>query len=109
MKPVLTRPEIRRDAVRVLRAAAADTRFLLAAAERLPDFSRPALGVWASQDRVMPPGTAGAWPSSCSWVKIDNHTTLGLARKADPGVMTVKPVGNQAWPAGDVDLLGHLF
>ena len=58
MKPVLTRPEIRRDAVRVLRAAAADTRFLLAAAERLPDFSRPALGVWASQDRVMPPGTA---------------------------------------------------
>ena len=43
MKPVLTRPEIRRDAVRMLRAAAADTRFLLAAAERLPDFDRPAL------------------------------------------------------------------
>jgi len=54
MKPVLTRPEIRRDTVRMLRAAAADTRFLLAAAERLPGFSRPALVVWASQDRVMP-------------------------------------------------------
>ena len=38
----------------MLRAAAADTRFLLAAAERLPDFNRPALVVWASQDRVMP-------------------------------------------------------
>src|SRR5262249_56119719 len=55
MKPVLTRPAIRRDTVRILRAAAADTRFLLAAAERLPDFSRPALVVWASRDRVMPP------------------------------------------------------
>jgi hypothetical protein len=39
MRPVLTRPEIRRDAVRMLRAAAADTRFLLAAAERLPGFT----------------------------------------------------------------------
>ena len=55
MRPVLTRPEIRRDAVRMLRAAAADTRFLLTAAERLPGFDRPALVVWASQDRVMPP------------------------------------------------------
>jgi pimeloyl-ACP methyl ester carboxylesterase len=55
MRPVLTRPEIRRDAVRMLRAAAADTRFLLAAAERLPGFDRPALVVWASRDRVMPP------------------------------------------------------
>ena len=55
MKPVLTRPEIRRDTVRVLRAAAADTRFLVEAAERLPGFRHPALVVWASQDRVMPP------------------------------------------------------
>jgi pimeloyl-ACP methyl ester carboxylesterase len=55
IKPVLTRPEIRRDAVRTLRAAAADTRFLLNAAERLPGFNHPALVVWASQDRVMPP------------------------------------------------------
>jgi pimeloyl-ACP methyl ester carboxylesterase len=55
IKPVLTRPEIRRDAVRALRAAAADTRFLIEAAERLPSFNHPALVVWASQDRVMPP------------------------------------------------------
>jgi pimeloyl-ACP methyl ester carboxylesterase len=55
MKPVLTRPEIRRDAVRMLRAAAADTNLLLAAAECLPSFDRPALVVWASGDRVMPP------------------------------------------------------
>jgi pimeloyl-ACP methyl ester carboxylesterase len=55
MKPVLSQPEIRHDAVRMLRAAAADTHLLLAAAERLPSFDRPALVVWASADRVMPP------------------------------------------------------
>ncbi len=36
MKPVMKQPEIRRDAVRVLRAVAADTNLLLAAAECLP-------------------------------------------------------------------------
>ncbi len=54
MKPVMTRPEIRRDTVRMLRAAASDTRLLVKAAESLPRFSRPALVVWASGDRVMP-------------------------------------------------------
>jgi len=55
MKPVLTRHEIRRDAVRMLRAAAADPDFLVEAAERLPGFNHPALVVWATSDRVMPP------------------------------------------------------
>ncbi|MET7727257.1 alpha/beta fold hydrolase [Streptomyces mirabilis] len=55
IRPVLERPEIRRDAVRTLRAAAADTGLLLAAAGRLPRFDRPALVVWARGDRVMPP------------------------------------------------------
>jgi pimeloyl-ACP methyl ester carboxylesterase len=55
MKPVLKQPEIRRDAVRMLRAAGQDTNLLLAAAEALPSFDRPALVVWASGDRVMSP------------------------------------------------------
>jgi pimeloyl-ACP methyl ester carboxylesterase len=55
LRPVLTQPEIRRDAVRMLRAASADPDFLVRAADRLPDFHRPALIVWASEDRVMPP------------------------------------------------------
>jgi len=55
IKPVMTQPEIRRDAVRMLRAAAADTGLLLRAAECFPGFNRPALVVWASEDRVMPP------------------------------------------------------
>jgi pimeloyl-ACP methyl ester carboxylesterase len=55
MKPVLTQPEIRRDAVRVLRAAAKEPKLLREAAGCLPGFNRPALVVWASEDRVMPP------------------------------------------------------
>ena len=55
MKPVLQQREIRRDAVRVLRAAAAEKHLMLDAAECLPTYDRPALVVWASEDRVMPP------------------------------------------------------
>jgi pimeloyl-ACP methyl ester carboxylesterase len=55
IKPVLEQREIRRDTVRVLRAIAAQRDLLLETAQRLPSFERPALVVWASQDRVMPP------------------------------------------------------
>jgi pimeloyl-ACP methyl ester carboxylesterase len=54
MGPLLRQPEIRRDAVRVLRGAFADRQLLVKAAERLPSFDRPALVVWAGEDRVMP-------------------------------------------------------
>jgi pimeloyl-ACP methyl ester carboxylesterase len=53
--PVLTQREIRRDATRVLRAIAADRDLLSKTAERLTSFDRPALVVWAAEDRVMPP------------------------------------------------------
>jgi pimeloyl-ACP methyl ester carboxylesterase len=79
MRPVLNRPEIRRDAVRMLRAARADTGLLLAAAERLPGFDRPALVVWASGDRVMPPEhgrrLAGLLPHG-RLVQIEDSRTL---------------------------------
>ena len=55
LEPVLTQDGIRRDTVRVLRAILADRGVMLAAAEALPGFDRPALVVWASEDRVMPP------------------------------------------------------
>ena len=57
LRPVLTQAGIRRDTVRVLRAVAASARggLLVATAERLPEFKHPALVVWASEDRVMPP------------------------------------------------------
>ena len=55
MKPVMRQPEIRRDAVRMLRAVAADINLMVEAAKCLPSFDRPALVVWAGGDRVMPP------------------------------------------------------
>ena len=85
LQPVLTQPEIRRDTVRMLRAAAADTGLLLRAAERLPRFDRPALVVWASEDRVMPPehgsrlaGLLPAWPTEVG----DSYTLIPLDQPA---------------------------
>jgi pimeloyl-ACP methyl ester carboxylesterase len=79
MKPVLTQPGIRRDTVRTLRAAGADTGFLVRVAERLPGFDRPALVVWASEDRVMPPEhgrrLAGLLPQG-RLVEVDDSYTL---------------------------------
>jgi len=53
LRPLLTQPEIRRDLVKYLRGV--DKRDMLAAAEHLRSFDRPALVVWAAEDRVMPP------------------------------------------------------
>jgi pimeloyl-ACP methyl ester carboxylesterase len=79
LRPVLTQPEIRRDTVKVLRAAAADTGLLTRAAAALTDFRHPALIVWASQDRVMPPEhgrrLAGLLPAS-DLVQVDDSYTL---------------------------------
>jgi pimeloyl-ACP methyl ester carboxylesterase len=79
MTPVLTQPEIRRDTVRMLRAAMADTKLMLAAAEGLPGFDRPALVVWAREDRVMPlehgRRLAGLFPDG-RLVEIDDSYTL---------------------------------
>jgi pimeloyl-ACP methyl ester carboxylesterase len=55
IKPVLQQREVRRDTVRMLRAAGANTDLLSAAAETLSSFDRPALVLWASGDRMMPP------------------------------------------------------
>ena len=53
IKPVLTSSAIRRDTVRMLRAI--DGRAVAEASAALPSFHRPALVVWAAEDRVMPP------------------------------------------------------
>lgn len=54
IRPLLTSSAIRRDTVRVLRQAFADHDLLLDNAARLSGFDRPALVVWARDDRVMP-------------------------------------------------------
>jgi pimeloyl-ACP methyl ester carboxylesterase len=85
MNPVLTQPGIRRDAVRMLRAlraAASEPGLLVAAAERLPEFKHPALVVWASEDRVMPPEhggrLAGLLPQGRLVEVADSYTLIPL-------------------------------
>jgi len=53
IRPVLSSQEIRRDTVRMLRAI--DGRDVAEATTALASFHRPALVVWAAEDRVMPP------------------------------------------------------
>lgn len=53
LRPLLTQRQIRRDLLAYLHHY--DKRDLLAAAECLRSFDRPALVVWAKEDRVMPP------------------------------------------------------
>lgn len=55
IRPLLSQAGVRRDTVRVLRAAAASPGILLEAASRLSAFDRPTLVIWAREDRVMPP------------------------------------------------------
>ena len=88
MRPVLRQPAIRRDAVRLLRTANRATRRLLeATAERLPLFDRPALVVWAREDRVMPPEhgrrLAALLPQGRLVEVDDGYTLLPLDRPAE--------------------------
>jgi hypothetical protein len=65
--------------------------------------------LFADDDRVY---TRNGWArvaNPCSWLKIHEHTTLGLATAEDTGALMVKQTGQHAWPEGEVDLLGHLF
>ncbi|MGI8418671.1 MAG: alpha/beta fold hydrolase [Nakamurella sp.] len=79
LQPLLTQPEIRRDTVRMLRAAMADRSLLLAAAERLSSFDRPTLVVWATEDKVMPPDHGrrlAALLPQARFVEVDDSYTL---------------------------------
>ena len=65
--------------------------------------------LFADDDRLY---TRNGWARAanpCSWLMIDNHTTLGLATAEDTGALMVKKFGQHDWPDGEVDLLGHLF
>ncbi|GHO83957.1 alpha/beta fold hydrolase [Dictyobacter formicarum] len=53
LRPLLSKQEIRRDLLKYLRHS--NKSDLLTAAERLRSFDRPALVVWAKEDRLMPP------------------------------------------------------
>jgi pimeloyl-ACP methyl ester carboxylesterase len=78
MKPILTKPDIRRDTVRLLRAAASEHGLIARVADALPGFGRPALVVWAREDRVMPleHGRRLAGLLDSRLVEVDDSYTL---------------------------------
>ncbi|WIX92688.1 alpha/beta hydrolase [Amycolatopsis sp. DG1A-15b] len=87
IRPLLSQPGIRRDTVRVLRSAAAAPGILLEVAERLPGFDRPALVVWATEDRVMPlehgRRLAALLPQGKLVEVADSYTLLPLDQPAE--------------------------
>jgi pimeloyl-ACP methyl ester carboxylesterase len=77
VRPVLSQPEIRRDLLKYLRHASKDD--LLAATERLRTFERPALILWAKEDRLMPPEHGrrlAALLPHARLVEVDDSLTL---------------------------------
>ena len=86
MRPVLTQPEIRRDTVRMLPRRGRRHRLPAGGGRTTARVHRPALVVWASRDRVMPPSTAGAWPGSCPQGRLtevdDSYTLIPLDQPA---------------------------
>jgi GNAT superfamily N-acetyltransferase len=65
--------------------------------------------LFADDDRVY---LADGWQhvtNKLSWVKIHEHQIVGQVHEADVPEAMVKVVGSRDWPAGPVDLLGHLF
>ncbi len=65
--------------------------------------------LFADDDRLYSRNGWARAANPCSWVKIHDHSTVGLATAQDTNALMVKRIGQQAWPAGEVDLLGHLF
>jgi pimeloyl-ACP methyl ester carboxylesterase len=54
LAPLFTQREVRRDLLKYLRAGMAEKGLMRAASEGVASFDRPALVVWAAEDRVMP-------------------------------------------------------
>jgi pimeloyl-ACP methyl ester carboxylesterase len=86
VKPLLQQREIRRDTVGVLRTVAAGKHLMLDAAGRLPAYGGPALVIWASEDRVMPPDhgrrLAGLLPFGRLVEIPDSYTLIPLDQPA---------------------------
>lgn len=55
LRPLFAQRQIRRDLLKYLRSALDEKHLMQAASEGVGAFDRPALVVWAAEDRVMPP------------------------------------------------------
>ena len=87
LDPVLHDPAVRRDTVQLLRSLATARSTLAAASDDLAKFDRPALVIWAADDRVMPPEhgrrLAELLPQGRLAVIPDSYTLLPLDQPAE--------------------------
>lgn len=45
----------------------------------------------------------------CRWLMINEHQTIGVAKRSLSDCMMAKSLGNQHWVEGEVDLMGTVF
>jgi len=45
----------------------------------------------------------------CTWLKIHQHRSIGIADEFLKDEMMVKEISNKKWEAGNLDLLGYLY
>lgn len=99
LRPALTRRDIRRD-VRAYLRATGDGEYLRAA-ERLGRFDRPALVIWAAEDRVMPrehgKRLAELLPRA-QWVEIPDSYTLIAEDQPDACAEAIRAFVRPAGP-----------
>jgi GNAT superfamily N-acetyltransferase len=65
--------------------------------------------LFADDDRLY---TRNGWTrvnNRCTWVQINEHTTLGIATDSMADALMVKAIADKPWPDGDLDMLGHVF
>jgi GNAT superfamily N-acetyltransferase len=65
--------------------------------------------LFADDDRLYARNGWARVANRCTWVKIHEHATRGIAQESMAGALMVKATGDQPWPDGDADLLGHVF
>lgn len=45
----------------------------------------------------------------CTWLKINNHQSIGIGNEFIQNEIMVKEISNKKWETGNLDLLGYLY
>ncbi len=65
--------------------------------------------VFADDDRIYAKHGYQRADNPCRWLKINEHTTLGVAEELIPDALMYKRIGATNWRSGVLDLLGYLY
>lgn len=65
--------------------------------------------LFADDDRIYAKHGYQRADNPCRWLKINEHTTLGVAEEPIPDALMYKRIGAINWQVGVLDLLGYLY